>query len=72
MAPFFSYLSLNKMPFFFNSGQFAVPCEEVKEGCSYRYFVAIDDITDNFTEVHVEYVRGKFLFSHNISVVVII
>ena len=63
MPLFFRYPSHNEMLFFFkNSDQFAVHCEELREGCAYHYFVAFDDITGSLSEVHVEYVRGKFLF----------
>nr|AAB66911.1 integrin subunit betaPo1 [Ophlitaspongia tenuis] len=39
-------------------GEMAVRCEEVRDGCVYRYFVGIAATTDNFTAVHVEYARS--------------
>ena len=37
----------------------ALRCEEMRDNCIYRYFVAINPDTNEFTSVHVEYRRGK-------------
>ena len=49
----------NIMSSFLFSGEAALRCEERRGGCSHNYFVAIDDITDEFTAVHVEFIRSK-------------
>ena len=39
----------------------------MRDSCNYRYFVGADIVTNNFTAVHVEYVRCEFtVISYNI------
>ena len=33
----------------------------VRDGCVYRYFVAVDANTNNFTAVHVEYEGSTYI-----------
>ena len=40
------------------SGEMTVSCPEMRDGCSYRYFVGVDMATDDFTAVHVTYNRS--------------
>ena len=53
-------------------GESAVRCEEVRQTCVHRYFVAIGGDTNDFTAVHLEYTRCRLLYISYSSVVVIV